>query len=237
VRRWIAHCARECFSSGNDLLVMEQKKKNRLILLIGSTMWLAIACVGMSALWKYETTPGMPAEAPRRWPVESTVPRTQDQATLVMLAHPRCPCTRAAIDELASIMTECHDRLTAYVLFFRPAGLSEEWEKTDLWQRAASIPGVIPIVDNDGIEASRFHAATSGQTVLYAADGKLLFSGGITAARGHAGANIGESAIVSLVNTGSSKWDSSLVFGCPLFDSNSECRKNRVVRRALPALP
>jgi hypothetical protein len=122
-------------------------------------------------------------------------------------------------------MAQSQGRLTAYVLFLKPAEFSDNWEKTDLWQSAASIPGVRPIIDYDGVEASRFHATTSGQTVLYDAEGHLLFSGGITIARGHAGDNAGRSAIVSLVNAKVAEQTETPVFGCPLFDDNSDCRK------------
>jgi hypothetical protein len=122
-------------------------------------------------------------------------------------------------------MAQTQGRLTAYVLFLKPTGFSDDWEKTDLWRSAADIPGVKPVIDYDGNEARRFHAATSGQTVLYDAEGRLLFSGGITMARGHAGDNAGRSAIISLINAGIAEQTVTPVFGCPLFDDNSDCRK------------
>jgi hypothetical protein len=121
-------------------------------------------------------------------------------------------------------MAHSQGRLTAYVLFLKPAGFSENWEKTDLWRSAASIPGVTAMIDDQGAEANRFHAATSGETLLYDAAGVLLFSGGITGSRGHSGDNAGEAAIVSLVNSGATDLTETSVFGCPLFDQNSECR-------------
>jgi hypothetical protein len=120
-------------------------------------------------------------------------------------------------------MAQAQGRVTAYALFLKPPGSSEDWEKTDLWQSAASIPGVNVVVDS-GVEAQRFHAVTSGQTVLYDAEGRLLFSGGITSSRGHSGDNAGRSAIVSLLNTGETEAAGTSVFGCPLFGIESECR-------------
>lgn len=121
-------------------------------------------------------------------------------------------------------MAQAQNRVTAYVLFLKPEGSSDDWEKTDLWQSAASIPDVKVIVDERGAEAHRFHASTSGQTVLYGSEGQLLFSGGITGSRGHSGDNAGRSAIVSLLHTGEAERSETFVFGCPLFDSDSECR-------------
>jgi hypothetical protein len=196
----------------------------RVLLLLGTISWLLAISFGLWMLWGYENTPGTAAQPPHQWPADSNISAARDHATLVMLAHPHCPCTRATIGELASIMAHSQGRLTAYVLFLKPAGFSEEWEKSDLWQSAASIPGVTAVIDDEGAEAKRFHAATSGQTLLYDAGGRLLFSGGITGSRGHSGDNAGRSAIMSFVNSGAAERTESFVFGCPLFDPNSECR-------------
>jgi hypothetical protein len=120
-------------------------------------------------------------------------------------------------------MTQAQGRVTAYVLFLKPEGSTDDWEKTDLWQNAASIPGVNAVVD-DGVEARRFQAETSGQIVLYDADGRLLFSGGITGSRGHSGDNAGRSAIVSLLNTGEAERAETPVFGCRLLGAHAECQ-------------
>jgi hypothetical protein len=208
-----------------ESLCQPRFKRGRLVLLASITVWLLVVGVGLSVLWGYENTPGVAAEPPHMWPAQSQIQRAPDGDTLVMLVHPHCPCTRAGLGELASIMAHCQGRLKAYVLFLKPTGFSDDWEKTDLWQSAASIPGVYAVVDDGGAQASRFHAATSGQTILYDADGRLLFSGGITASRGHSGDNAGRSAIVSLVNAGAAERANTSVFGCPLFDENSECRE------------
>jgi hypothetical protein len=199
--------------------------RRRLVILTSLTLWLLFVGVGLSVLLSYENTPALAAKPSTLWPAESLIQRTSDRATLVMIVHPHCPCSRASMGELALLMAQSQGRVVAYVLFLKPAGFSADWEKTDLWQSAASIPGVTPIVDYDGVEASRFHAMTSGQTFLYDAGGRLLFTGGITMARGHAGDNAGRSAIVSLLNTGAAEQTETPVFGCPLFDDNSACRK------------
>ena len=72
-------------------------------------------------------------------------------------------------------------------------------------------------VDNDGIEARRFGSSASGQVLLYNPQGKLLFSGGITASRGHSGDNDGRTAIVALLTQGQAAKDETPVFGCQLF--------------------
>jgi hypothetical protein len=204
--------------------LISRRRGYRILLFAGTSSWLLAISLGLWILWGYENTSGKAAQPPQQWPADSRIQRAQGRATLVLLAHPHCPCTRATIEELASIMAHSQGRLNAYVLFLKPAGFSENWEKTDLWRSAASIPGVTAIVDDQGDEANRFHAATSGQTVLYNAAGILLFSGGITGSRGHSGDNAGQAAIVSLVTSGASDRTETSVFGCPLFDPTSECR-------------
>jgi hypothetical protein len=197
--------------------------KTRLILIISGMLWLVVVGIGLYKLWHYENDPGITADAPALWPVSSQSRPTPGHATLVLFAHPQCPCTRASVGELALIMARCQTHLTAYVLFFKPKEFPADWEKTDLWYSAAAIPGVKVIQDEDGMEARRFHAATSGQTLLYDAEGHLLFSGGITASRGHSGDNAGRSAIVSLLTEGIAEQTETFTYGCSLYDTNSEC--------------
>jgi hypothetical protein len=205
-------------------------KKNRLILTAAGALWLFMVAVGVGALWSYESTPGASAAAPGLWPAASRIKPDADRATLVMLAHPHCPCTRASMNELARLMTQARGRVTAYVLFVKPAGFSDEWVQSDLWSSAAAIPGVTPVMDDGGDEAALFHAETSGQTVLYDAAGNLLFRGGITSARGHAGDNAGRTAIVSLLTSDEAEERDTPVFGCPLF-ARKECPAGKEVGR------
>ncbi|HVG32635.1 MAG TPA: hypothetical protein VM911_06125 [Pyrinomonadaceae bacterium] len=196
------------------------------VLFTFTVLWLLAVSTGLWILWGYENTPGVGAKPPRMWPADSRIQRPLDRATLVLTVHPHCPCSRATVGELAEIMAHAQGRLNAYVLFLKPAGFSEDWEKTDLWQTAAGIPGVSVIVDDRGLEARLFNSSTSGQTILYDASGDLLFSGGITGSRGHSGDNAGRSAIISLVNEKVTERAETFVFGCPLFDKNSECLRS-----------
>jgi hypothetical protein len=189
--------------------------------------WIATVAFGLTRLWTYESTPDAPARAPAAWPADTRVARAAGLPTLVLFAHPRCPCSRATLGELAKLMTECRGRLTATVLVLRPSGMASGWERTDLWYSAARIPGVSVITDPGGVESRRFGAATSGQVVLYGANGTLLFAGGITESRGHEGDNAGQSAVTSLVLGSTSSAPAhpvhTPVYGCPLFNESSAC--------------
>jgi hypothetical protein len=52
--------------------------------------------------------------------------------------------------------------------------------------------------------------------LLYDTAGRLLFSGGITAARGHSGDNAGREAIVALLAGAPTDRTQTPVFGCKL---------------------
>lgn len=180
--------------------------------------WLIAMALGQRVMLNYDYQAAAPGTPPAKWPRNSTVPHTEGLPTVVLVAHPHCPCTRATIDELARLMARLPNQATATVVFVRPRGLSEEWEKTDLWSSAARIPGVTVLSDIGGREASLFGAQASGQTMLYSAAGDLQFSGGITTSRGHSGDNLGRSTIVSLVTTGESSTNHTSVYGCSLHD-------------------
>src|SRR5690348_16674362 len=152
----------------------------RVLVAVALMVWGAVVAFGAVRLWNYDSAPGAAAQAPSGWPAGVHVARAPGLPTLVLLLHPHCPCSRATIGELSELMTHCSGKLTTTVLVLHPAGMSDAWVHTDLWTSAAAIPGVTVLPDADGVEAHRFGAATSGQSLLYSADGRLLFAGGIT---------------------------------------------------------
>jgi hypothetical protein len=184
--------------------------------------WAVAVFGGVARVWTYEATAGTAARPPITRPDVGGVADHGGLPELVVLVHPRCPCSRATIAELARVMTECRGKLAATVLVLRPAGVPEGWERTGLWSSAAAIPGVTVRTDIGGEASRRFGAATSGQALLYAADGRLLFAGGITESRGHEGDNAGRSSVAALVLGGGTPGNAAPpmtpVYGCPLFD-------------------
>jgi hypothetical protein len=188
--------------------------------LIVCLLWLLGAASGFGILAKYQGTQGSVGKTPQGWPQEAQVVLDQKRNTLVMFAHPQCPCTRASIEELNRLMAKSQGKLTAQVYFFRPHDQQGDWVKTDLWRSAAAIPGVSVNEDIDGKQAHLFGAETSGHVLLYDTHGQLLFNGGITESRGHAGDNAGENTIVSLVSGQTASLKQTPVFGCSLL---SEC--------------
>jgi hypothetical protein len=144
------------------------------------------------------------------------VPLDAARPTLVLFAHPLCPCTAATMAELDRVMARCDGRVAATVLFYADEKLAPHWEHTDLWKHAAAIPGVRAAADRLGAAARTFGALTSGTVVLYAPDGRLLFHGGITGARGHEGDNAGAAAVVAAASGGDAPPRTTPVYGCEL---------------------
>ena len=187
------------------------------IIIIGIT-WFLIVVLGMWGLLQYANFPGISGNPPKKWVTSSQIHSTLKLPTLILFVHPHCPCTRATIGELSVIMTKCKNRVNAFVVFFKPNFFPTKWVKTDLWYSAKNIPGVKVISDNGGVEIRLFKATTSGHVLLYSKTGDLIFSGGITRARGHSGDNLGRDGIISLINEGTADIRKTPVFGCSLIN-------------------
>jgi hypothetical protein len=188
-------------------------------LLAGGCIWLAGVAAGFHQLWLYSGTPGA-AAAPSSidWPPESRIERSRVAPTLVMFLHPHCPCSFASMNELDRILTDLGGTLAAHAIVVRPRGVPEGWERGRIFDRARELKGVSVEIDEGGVEAHRFGAETSGYVLLYDSSGRLVFRGGITAARGHEGENVGSERIVSLARTGHADKGEAAVFGCGLKD-------------------
>jgi hypothetical protein len=196
-------------------------QKNILITTVFGATWVAALGFGARTLLKYEATPGTVGLVSSSWPAGSVLPRQTDKPTLLMLAHPHCPCTRASIGELAQVMAHAVGKVNAFVLFVKPPRTGADWNDTDLRRSAAAIPGVTVLTDENGTEAAKFGAETSGHTLVFDRGGKLVFSGGITASRGHAGGNAGESAVLAALRGETMSQSRTPVFGCLLQKRNS----------------
>jgi len=193
--------------------------------IVGVTVWLIAIAGGMFVLLAHTYTAAPDdGPAPKTWPAQCTIPTTPGKPTLVMFIHPKCPCTRATMTELAQLMSRGQGLVNANVMAVRPQGADANWVRTELCSEAAAIPGVTVRVDQDGLEARRFHASASGHVVLYDGGGQLLFSGGITIARGHEGDSTGLLAILDMLHGRTAAAQSAPVYGCPLLNSTSSCK-------------
>jgi len=196
---------------------MALDSRNRILLCVA---WLLAVTAGTAALLIHQNAAGHAGHTPAHWPQGVALTPDRNGPTLVLFAHPQCPCTRATINELNRLLARCPKALAAHVVFLKPGELADDWVRTDLWRSAAAIPNVKVHEDPDGEMMRRFGAETSGHVVLYDPQGRLLFNGGITAGRGHAGDNAGSSVILSLLSGEMATLKRTPVYGCSLLNES-----------------
>lgn len=189
--------------------------------------WLGVIVLGTILSATYENKPGDHGAAPTKVVSAGDVaqPKTSKaKFHMIMFVHPKCPCTRASIAELRNLM-EGNSDLKATVYCYRPSSEKAGWEKSEIWKEAQKIDNVTLVVDVDGAKAGVYRIVTSGQVLLYDVNENLVFSGGITGARGHVGENVGESMIDEIVSnpdTPVAKSLSAPVFGCRILKDGTQ---------------
>jgi len=188
--------------------------------------WLLLNSVGLGMFWQYKTTGHQPDGSAVRWPEQTNLLLASDRPTLVMFAHPLCPCTMASLHELTRLLshgtvTNCTvspstapPRITFVI--YQPASAGHEWQTSAFIEAARALPGAEIIWDDRGTIAKKFAATTSGQVQLYHPSGQCLFNGGITRARGHEGENAASIALHSVLQGEESALIQSPVYGCEL---------------------
>lgn len=184
--------------------------------------WFALAIGGMVAIWQYETTAGPASEPPRHWPSNTNLQRTSRDRTLVLFAHPKCPCTRASLAAISAIARE-YSAVATHVVFFRPTIADDSWQDSELCRTAMANPALQVTFDAEGREMQCFGVRTSGHAVLYSSGGTLEFTGGVTSARGQTGDSIGRRTLVEVLAGSAVKQPSAPVFGCPLTTPGGVC--------------
>ena len=190
--------------------------------LFGAIAWIAVSFASLAALAKYKSIPGHQGVSREMWPAKTAISRGLDRPTLVLFLHPRCPCARATVEELIAILSLAQTPAKVDVAFFLPDEESEAWGRTDISRTVADLPGVAFHWDRGGREARGFGASTSGHAFLYNPAGRLRFSGGITASRGHVGDNPGRRAVIDLLLAKTPETSAFPVFGCPILDDPLE---------------
>jgi hypothetical protein len=123
--------------------------------------------------------------------------------------------------ELDRLLARHREEAAVYAIFLSPAGVPAGWEQTDTWNAAAAIPGVQALADRQGRLKKAFCASASGECLLYDAQGRLRFHGGITPGRGHEGDSLGQASLAALLKHGASRTERTPVFGCALEPSRT----------------
>jgi hypothetical protein len=155
--------------------------------------------VGFFQFEKYKFTAGQQVQAPARFPAALNARLDTHVPTLLLFAHPKCTCTEATIAELGRLKEKLGSKIAVRVyVSYDQKDYSPEHEEIE--NTARKIANIEVEKDPDRIVAKEFGALTSGQTVLYAPEGNLMFQGGITESRGHEGDNPGVREITRIVS-------------------------------------
>jgi hypothetical protein len=187
-------------------------------LVLTTVGWLFLLPVAICIQFHYDSVPGIASAPKSSWPPASKIRYSTTTNTLVMVLHPRCPCSRASLQQVAT-MRNSRNPLKVVFLFYTPSGFSKGWEKTDIWRQASEIPDAELISDVDGRETQKFGGVTSGQTYIFDRQGLLRYSGGLTEGRGHPGECQNLETAVKALNDSNSPATFGAVYGCPIVDS------------------
>lgn len=187
--------------------------RRRKVAAIG-VVWVAAITFGMAQLARYDATPGTSARAATASPAGDAL-AAAGRPSVVAFFHPFCPCSRASMDALATLLSGRRD-VAATAVFSKINDGAAGTADGDLWLRAAGVDGLRRVIDADGSIARRFDARTSGQVFVYAADGRLAFAGGLTASRGRSGESEGLRSARVALDGGTPTTRAANVFGCEL---------------------
>jgi len=181
-----------------------------------AALWLGSVLFCLALLWSRAAQPSRTATPPGLLPA-AWREGTREAPTLLMAVHPRCPCTRATLAELARLLARARPVRPPILLFFKPRGAEDSWIETSLLNSARRL-GCEIRVDSDGDLARSLGLLSSGTVALYRADGTLAFHGGITAGRGHEGENLGQASVEEALQGRALVCPATQAFGCPISD-------------------
>lgn len=190
----------------------------RAVGVVAAVCWGIAVISGFLAIFVHAMTAGPGGEEMAGWPVGAGIARGNGRPTLVLFAHPRCPCLGATLTQLDRVLSQREGRMETDIVVLSPPRDEPGWQPGGSIERLMRHQGVHLYRDRGGAVARRFGAFTSGDIALFAPDGRLVFRGGITPARGHEGDNPGQDALLTLVagRPSGRSLITSPVFGCPL---------------------
>jgi len=190
-------------------------------ILLSAFAFLAVVA-GWTLLFRFSSTPGAQLAAPEVWPsgiASAALPRpgSGPASTLLVFVHPQCSCTHATLAQLDRILerarNESHAQVRVALVVYASAALPvEPFASASLLTAPATV-----VSDPGGHLARRFGASTSGEIVLYSSNGRLLFQGGVTPERDHAGDSLGGDALRDALTRGTPQSKHFSVFGCTIF--------------------
>lgn len=183
---------------------------------IWGSVWLVSVAAGLGWMFNYQMTPAESGDPATRWPSATSISLAADRLTVVMFVHPRCPCTRASLSELSSVLQRSDQPVAAQAVILHPESVDAAWGQGSIRNQVTLINGLTAIPDIGGREHHTFGARTSGEVFVFRPSGELVFHGGVTAGRGHAGPNAGTQALDTLLIGLAPRVRQTPVYGCAL---------------------
>lgn len=190
--------------------------------------WALLVGAGMWWQFRSDSTPGARGNAPAIIPVIAGVPDSNSGPTVIMAIHPRCPCSVSSLHELERVHNANGELpLRIILLVGTPQPVDDEWHEA-VDRVRASAPFAHVVLDPGGRQAAMLGMKTSGSTCLYDGTGRLMFSGGLTVARGVEGASSASDRLIELLHTTAGnaaqgpvrEGVKTPVFGCELISPN-----------------
>lgn len=185
-------------------------------------LWLGMLGIGIGVIEHYANQPGPVGSEPAAHEPGTHEPRTRPLAR--MYVHPRCPCSRASLLELAALMSSPQVVADLEIHFYRPADAPDDWASGRAWRLAQQIPRARILIDPEAARAHADGALTSGHLVIRTADGAIAYSGGITRSRGEQGHSPAHDRVLHLLGAERDSHNepalaqaapaTGLVFGC-----------------------
>jgi hypothetical protein len=177
----------------------------RVLWVAGFVLWGVALATGFHKAMGWEFQPGQAA-----LPAHIHA-KPDERPLLIVVLHSQCPCSLATIENLTTLSVDQRHRLRIRFVFTGP-----DMETSPAAKKASSFAEAEKEFLSEAEVVGRYGARTSGQAFLYDVHGHLVFSGGLTEARGVAGrVSDGMSAIVDTL-AGRSCLVSAPVYGCAL---------------------
>jgi hypothetical protein len=177
-------------------------------------LWLGLILSWSSFLTGHQFRPGDASTFKQDWPQASRLHPSPDTLTVVLFAHPECPCLSATLTETERLQTLLREPFRLFVVFEDDPAFdlfrSRHFRRVSDWKNA------MVVHDADNHEIALFGVQTSGQVLIFDKDRRLLFSGGITESRAHEGDNINLERAVAAGRSHASKVALTPVYGCSL---------------------
>ncbi len=187
--------------------------------------WSVLIVCGLLWMTAYSMSPGETFTPLLERPDDTEISFSENQPTLLVFLHPRCPCTRPTIAALERLMVRKHD-IVLQPVFYLPDTQTVAWAQDEYWDRLIDLGAHEPVIDINGHLAGQFHATTSGHALLFSTDGRVQFWGGITSGRVHEGDSLGLTMLTRVLDGIPVSEPSFPVYGCSIVDKSEQSHEH-----------